>query len=173
MPCWKLASKYWWSINQISIWKINPITFEQECRCFCADLLTRPQHPPCKSRCSRKSSQLSDIISGWKQAVEWLKCRYPEMWSRVILTPSFYYVNISNHIFIFLWFVLYTSGPFYWHGLPLIPVWICNYIHYKVWDEITHPFLNLNGATVEVWDWISNFITPHFSRYVITYPCWC
>ena len=31
----------------------------------------------------------------------------------------------------------------------------------------TYPFPNFNGATVEVWEWISNFI-PHF----ITYPCW-
>ena len=30
------------------------------------------------------------------------------------------------------------------------PSWISNYIHYKVWDEITYPFLNFNGATVEV-----------------------
>ena len=29
-------------------------------------------------------------------------------------------------------------------------LWISNYIHYKVWDEITYPFLNFNGATVEV-----------------------
>ena len=28
-------------------------------------------------------------------------------------------------------------------------------------DEITYPFLNFNGATVEVKEWISNFI-PHF-----------
>ena len=28
--------------------------------------------------------------------------------------------------------------------------WISNHIHYKVWDEITYPFLNFNGATVEV-----------------------
>ena len=36
----------------------------------------------------------------------------------------------------------------------------------KVWDEITYPFSNFNGATVdvwicatvEVWIWISNFI---------------
>ena len=42
-----------------------------------------------------------------------------------------------------------TSGPFNLHGLTLIPAWISNYIHYKVWDEITFPFLNLNGATVE------------------------
>ena len=26
-------------------------------------------------------------------------------------------------------------------------------------DEITYPFINLNGATVEVKEWISNFIS--------------
>ena len=31
----------------------------------------------------------------------------------------------------------------------------------KVWGEIIYPFPNFNGATVEVWEWISNFI-PHF-----------
>ena len=35
-------------------------------------------------------------------------------------------------------------------GLTLIPPWISNYIHYKVWGEINYPFLNFNGATVEV-----------------------
>ena len=39
----------------------------------------------------------------------------------------------------------------------------------EVWDEITYPILNFNGATVEVQEWISNFI-PHFIRHVITYP---
>ena len=41
-------------------------------------------------------------------------------------------------------------GPFYLHGLTLIPAWISNYIHYKMSDEIIYPFLNFNGATVEV-----------------------
>ena len=40
---------------------------------------------------------------------------------------------------------------------------ISNYIHYKVWGEITYPF--------QVWEWICNFI-PHFTGHVITYPCW-
>ena len=31
--------------------------------------------------------------------------------------------------------------------------------------------LLIHGATVEVWEWISNFIT-HFTGHVITYPCW-
>ena len=36
-------------------------------------------------------------------------------------------------------------GPFYQHGLTL-----SNYIHYKVWDEITYPYLNFNSCTDEV-----------------------
>ena len=58
----------------------------------------------------------------------------------------------------------------FWHKL-LMSSWISNYIHYKMWDEITCPFTNINGATVEVWGWKSNFI-PHFTGHVITYPCW-
>ena len=63
------------------------------------------------------------------------------------------------------------SGPFYLHGLTLISALISNYIHYKVWDEITYPFSNFNSATVEVWEWISNFI-PHFTGHMIAYSCW-
>ena len=38
----------------------------------------------------------------------------------------------------------------------------------KMWDEIAYPFLT--GATVEVWDWISHFIT-YVKMRIITYPC--
>ena len=62
-----------------------------------------------------------------------------------------------------------TCGPFYLYGVTFIPAWISNYIHHKVWDEITYPFLNFNGATVEVQVWISNFI-PYFTGLVISYP---
>ena len=34
-----------------------------------------------------------------------------------------------------------TRGPFYKHGLTLIPSWISNYTHYNPWEEITYPFL--------------------------------
>ena len=50
--------------------------------------------------------------------------------------------------------------------LPLISVWMSNYSHYKLWNEITHPFPNFNGYTVEVWEWISNFI-QYFIAHVI------
>ena len=56
-------------------------------------------------------------------------------------------------------------------GLILIPAWISNHMPRKVWAEIIYPFLNFNGHTVEVWEWVSNF-SPHFIIDVITHPCW-
>ena len=35
-----------------------------------------------------------------------------------------------------------------------------------MWAEITYPFPNFNGAVVEVWEIIRNFIS-HFAGYVI------
>ena len=43
-----------------------------------------------------------------------------------------------------------TKAPFYYHDLTLISAWINNHMASKVWDEIAYPFLNFNGATVEV-----------------------
>ena len=61
----------------------------------------------------------------------------------------------KHHIASIIW------GPFHIHGLTWISVWISIYIPYKVCDEITYPFPNLNG----------NFITD-FTGHVIIYPCW-
>ena len=63
------------------------------------------------------------------------------------------------------WYICYQV-PLYWHGLTLIPAWIINYAHCKVWVEITYPFPNFNGCTVKVWGWISNFM-PYFTQPVI------
>ena len=62
-------------------------------------------------------------------------------------------------------------GPFYYHGLTLIPVWSRNRMPSKVWDEITHLFPNFNGITIEVWEWMSNCIS-RFIMDVIIYSCW-
>ena len=63
-----------------------------------------------------------------------------------------------------------SAPPLCYHGLTFIPALMINYIHYKVWGEITYSFPNFKGCTVEVWEWISNF-KPHFTGHVITYPC--
>ena len=62
----------------------------------------------------------------------------------------------------------FGPGPFYKHGLTL-----SYYIHCKAWDEIPYylSIPELNAATVDVWEWISNF-NPSFTRHVITYSCW-
>ena len=39
-----------------------------------------------------------------------------------------------------------------------------------MWEEITYVSPNLNGATIEVSEWINNFI-PLYTAYAITYPC--
>ena len=66
---------------------------------------------------------------------------------------------------------LSLQRPLYSHNLTLIPVCISIYIHYKVWDEITYPFPNVNGATVEFWE-LASYFSPHFTGHVITYTCW-
>ena len=54
-------------------------------------------------------------------------------------------------------FPLSTRDKFEFDDLgPILLTWfnfnpsMDNCIHYKVWDEITYPFLNFNGPTVEV-----------------------
>ena len=61
-----------------------------------------------------------------------------------------------------------SQGPFYKHGSTLIPAWISNHMLSILWDGIGYPFANFNGFTVEVWEWISNFIS-HYVMNVITY----
>ena len=43
-------------------------------------------------------------------------------------------------------------GPLFLTWFNSIPAWISNYIHYKVWDEITYPFLKFRNGFV---------ISPH------------
>ena len=59
--------------------------------------------------------------------------------------------------------------PFWLTWLTLIPAWINNHMQSKMSGEFTDPFPNFSFPTVEVWEWISNFI-PHFIMNVILYP---
>ena len=54
-----------------------------------------------------------------------------------------------------------TKGPFRFYDLTLIPAWIRDYIHYKVWDEINHPLSNSNSAAFEAWHGF--IISTHFT----------
>ena len=67
--------------------------------------------------------------------------------------------HISNKIFWieYTWAYSVSRGPFCQQGPPLSPAYLSNCIHYKSWDGITYQSSNFNGATFEVWEWISNF----------------
>ena len=59
---------------------------------------------------------------------------------------------------------------FTWYIYAIKPAWISHHNIYKMWDKITYPFLNFDGATIEVWEWISNSIPP-LTGHVISDPC--
>ena len=44
-------------------------------------------------------------------------------------------------------------------------------MHFKVWDEITDPFTDLNDCTIVAWELISNLFTCSLMD-VVTYQCW-
>ena len=46
-------------------------------------------------------------------------------------------------------FINEMKDPFYKCGVVLIPALISNYIRYKLWDEISYPSININGAAVQ------------------------
>ena len=70
-----------------------------------------------------------------------------------------------------IFFLLKTWANFDQHGLTLIQAWLSKYMHYNAWDEIIFLFPNFNCCTIEIWEWISNFI-PHFTGHMIIYTCW-
>ena len=93
----------------------------------------------------------------------WTQCNL----STINFEQSNYNLNaITFHTIIWNWFTGVPSIPMAWL------VWISNHMPSKEWDEITYPYPNFNGCrwSVEVWEWIRNFI-PHFIMDRIIYPC--
>ena len=75
--------------------------------------------------------------------------------------------------FVVVWYrpaYIHPSGAFILICLNKTQAWISHHMLIKVWDKCTYPFPNFNGATVEAWEWMSNFFSD-FTRYLITYPC--
>ena len=50
-------------------------------------------------------------------------------------------------------------SPCHQLGLTLIPTRISNYMFYEMKYEISYPLPNYNSTTVEIWEWINNFIS--------------
>ena len=80
-----------------------------------------------------------------------------------------YVLTIYSHKFL-------LSLPAFSHMRPLLftrfnvnPSMNTNHMPGKMCNGITYPFPNFTGATVEVWESISNFF-PYFIMNVFTYP---
>ena len=50
--------------------------------------------------------------------------------------------------------------PFYPYWLTLISTWISNHMPSEMRDQITYPFPNFKGCTVEICEWM-NYCIPH------------
>ena len=63
-----------------------------------------------------------------------------------------YYENVMVLTrLVFGWWLCWQAIRYQWPillRLSLIPTWINDYTHYKMWDGITYPFPNFNDATV-------------------------
>ena len=120
-----------------------------------------PRLPPEeKNNCRIASHAWVDIGLSWDIRKQW-RCM---SWQIYKIYMRFSQWNLSNHQSILsasnlrvshsvgkrslMWVCLlsvFTEQP----G-SLLPAWMSDYIRYNVWDGITYPFPNFNGATVEV-----------------------
>ena len=69
---------------------------------------------------------------------------------------------VTVFIYIYIYWPVNISACYNATG-PIIKrtslTWSSNHMPSKVWDEIIHPFLNFNGANIEIWELINN--SPH------------
>ena len=89
-----------------------------------------------------------ELNNNGKDGMNWISMKLLKVISWYFLRYEWEMPSLS--LFDRVQFLIHQRPPFYQYGLTLTPAWLSNYIHYNVWYEITYPFLNLNGATVEV-----------------------
>ena len=66
------------------------------------------------------------------------------------ITPKYGMSFVGYLCSLFFICAIDARGSLCFYGLTLIPVYICNDTHYKIYDEITYPFPDINDAAVEV-----------------------
>ena len=86
------------------------------------------------------------IIQGWCIMIGQTKVNYSEA-LQFCNSESGNLVNIDTHSkkrllkeALYVTPGMVTWGPFYWHKLAIVITWISNFVHCKVWEEITYPF---------------------------------
>ena len=133
--------------NWINIGTITPTerNFNPNCFCLCCNKKINPIHIIFNSVSCQNSNKIMTVKTNITSS-EGLKWCTLYFWNMLRNENRIY----DPALFLLTWF-------------NLNPAWISIYINYKVWDEISYPFPNFNGCTVEVYEWISNFILHFYS----------
>ena len=83
--------------------------------------------------------------------------------------------NDTYALYALLYYSWHSDDPYRAHFTDIHQMFnpnkLSNYMCYKIWNEITYAFINVNDVSADVWEWIDNFIS-HIIGNVITYPCW-
>ena len=96
-----------------------------------------------RSRHSRRMRNLQFYVSGKRPMMakhKWIylwKLAYSPCCPLVVLYKVSCFFGRNQFNFMINEFYWWYLGPFYWHILILIPVWISNRIYHKMWDGIT------------------------------------
>ena len=95
---------------------------------------------------SHKSHSIQMVYGRW-----WLTVIEFGLWKIMNMHKVWYGIDVCTYE------VSIAGGSFL---LTWINPLMNNHIPNQMQDQITYPFLNFNGCTAEVWEWMSNFI-PH------------
>ena len=145
-----------------NIRKILYIFMFINCRYLAATLIIFSEHRPAATLVwpmnmqMRNYTPLVQICSNYTERVNW--------WMKLRYFPG----NMYTALLCFVLFCTMYIGSIYRINLMCCPILLWALL--LTWINF-NPFLNFNRATVEVYEWISNFIS-YFIMDVITYACW-
>ena len=105
-------------------------------------------------------------------------CCAPSLWLTIDCSPQIIIVGWQTGLLLvdlcglhqFLFTVPIWWGPSYQYRLfSTLHAYIITWAVKCGMDEINYPFPNISGCTIEVWEWMSSFIS-HFEKDIIFYP---
>ena len=161
--CWQsLLVMYWLMFGMLFLFLTTSLGCFVHGLCFSINGLTKLPWTSYLQAMLRIISRSVSDWAGWRLG-PWMNtcllCMIVHFSANILKWELVCKFGVRFHIFINIYAFTYIFTLFY--GLTLIPTWMSNRMPSKLWDEITYPFLNFNGCTVDVKEWISKF-SPRF-----------
>ena len=139
------------SIQSYHIMHITGISIEQCDTCISKISFIVISH---QSFIVHTSHQMHKLLSGMARRLRRIDNDVPFHLFYAVLWYIACAAGMLETEFAITWIIIPGMCPNIWCCLSLIhtliPAWISNYIHYKLWDEITYPFQNFKSCTIEV-----------------------